>query len=121
MRIGASSSSDSRSSTNGVEAGTGCLSWSRIQPLSKGSAAVAWAIADVGASAHSSSAAAAIIPARGFRFAACIVLFPEIVEVEPVVGSIAHMMFQPPGITADERRDGRGALAPGHVDALAEG
>src|SRR5690606_39855363 len=72
------------------------------------------------ASAPSSSAAAAIIPARGFRFAACIVLFPEIVEVEPVVGRIAHMMFQPPGITADERRDGRCALAPRHVDRSEE-
>src|SRR5690606_20520762 len=121
-RSGAFSIGDSRTSTNGVAAGTGRASPRRIDALS--GAACAHASGAV-ASRHRAAASRRVRRdvARGSA-AWRLLLFidmPEVVEVEPVVGWLPGVMFQPGRVPLDER--GQRFVAPParQVDAVAAG
>ena len=98
---------------NEVLTGAGRAMRSRIQPASiVGRSVAGCARTEHGSSAHSAIAAHAglrrIDGAHGARFVggridAIITTLPEIVEVEPVVGRIAHAIFQPGRITRATR------------------
>src|SRR5690554_2154757 len=139
MRSGAFSMVEPRSSTKGVLTGAGRARRCKIHALStvSGCALDGGALdgcvvagrATAGSAAASSAAssiarrglAATGVVRRGVLPASAVfMLAPEIIEVEPVERRIAHMMFEAGGITPDERRHRRGALAARDRQPVAE-
>src|SRR5690606_6023455 len=125
MRSGSFSSAEPRSSTKGVLTGAGRASRCRIQALSTAPGCAA----DGSAIAASRTAVQPAVPRLARRCPARLRILlasalptvaPEVIEIEPVERCIAHVMLQPPRVTADERRDRGRALAPRDRQPVAE-
>src|SRR5690606_1403725 len=115
-RSGSLSRRELRSSTKLVRIGAGRARIRSTQPLSIGSpGSAACGAAQAVAVAASSSAASSI--GRPFGCGLRLLMHvPEVIEVEPVVRRLPHVMFQPARVTLDERGDARGPLRAGQVE-----
>src|SRR3546814_20494360 len=100
MRNGCFSNFDPRSSTKPVRLGAGRAIFSRIQS----------ACTAAGSDPDCNGSAIAAGVANSSAVARIALIGPVVIEIEPVVGRIPGAMFQPRGVTPDERRDVSGAI-----------
>src|SRR5690606_37387807 len=117
-RSGSLSKREPRNSTKLVRIGAGRARIRSTQSLSTdapGSAACGAAEAIAAAPSSSADSSIGSPFGRGLRL---LMHVPEVIEVEPVVGRLPRMMFQPARVTLGERGDARGPLRARQVEAV---